>query len=93
MNEESKPNISSEWGEDYLWLVNEGRERVEDVNDDFVLIYYIIRLNHIKAIHVANNSKWRVNISSKEKSVQSWYKEICLIKNERSITDSNFEEF
>ena len=45
MNEESKPNISSEWGEDYLWLVNEGRERVEDVNDliffDILLYYYV----------------------------------------------------
>jgi len=43
--------------EDYLWLVNERRERVEDVNDFFLMYYYIIRLNHIKAIHVANNSK------------------------------------
>ena len=42
--------------EDYLWLVNERRGEVEEVND-FYFYFYIIRLNHIKAIHVANNSK------------------------------------
>ena len=81
MNEESKPNISSKWKWRW-WLVNERRGEVDEVNDFF---FDIIRLNHIKAIHVANNSKWRVNISSKEKSVQSWYKEICLIKKMRGI--------
>ena len=85
MNEESKPNISSKW-KWRLWLVNERRRGVEKVNDWFFLMYYyIIRLNHIKAIHVANNSKWRVNISSKEKSVQSWYKEIYLIKKLKGV--------
>ncbi len=56
--------------EDYLWLVDERRREMKEVIDCFfLLLYYIIRLNHIKAIHVANNSKWRVNISSKEKSI------------------------
>ena len=67
MNEESKPNISSKW-EWRLWLVNERREEVGEVNV-FLMYYYIIRLNHIKAIHVANNSKWGMNVSSEEKSI------------------------
>ena len=79
MNEESKPNISSKW-KWRLWLVNERRRREEEVNDDFFWCIIILLGYHIKAIHVANNGKWRVNISSKEKSVQSWYKEICLKK-------------
>jgi hypothetical protein len=44
--------------EDYLWLVNERRIELEEVIDFCLMYYYyIIRLNHIKAIHVANNSK------------------------------------
>ena len=48
-----------------IYLVNENEdyglsmkeEKRREKNDFVLMYYYIIRWNHIKAIHVANNSK------------------------------------